>query len=203
MMNIYKRVQTAYDQIVSEFAERNHFNMPDNLISLAHELVRQVGQNGKLIDIGCGTGRDMAWFESKDVTVTGIDLSMGMLAYARENVLGSLVSMNMRNLGFCDAYFDGVWCCASLLHLPKTEAAFALQEIHRVLKPGGMLILSVQEGNSESWEDGFVPGIKRFFARYQADEMRNILARQKFLVLKEDSAQTVDRKWLSFVCVAK
>lgn len=202
-MDVYKRVQTAYDQIVSEFAKRNHFNMADNLVALAHELIQHVGQNGRLVDVGCGTGRDMAWFESKGITVTGIDLSMGMLEYARENVLGDLVSMNMRNLGFCDAYFDGVWCCASLLHLPKTEAAYALQEMHRILKPGGMLILSIQEGNSENWEGGFVPDVKRFFARYQADEMRNILSRKRFPILKEDSAQTVDRKWLSFVCKAE
>ena len=202
-MDVYKRVQTAYDQIVSEFAKRNHFNMADNLVALAHELIQHVGQNGRLVDVGCGTGRDMAWFESKGITVAGIDLSMGMLVYARENVLGDLVSMNMRNLGFCDAYFDGVWCCASLLHLPKTEAAYALQEMHRILKPGGMLILSIQEGNSENWEDGFVPDVKRFFARYQADEMRNILSTKRFSIMREDSAQTVDRKWLSFVCIAE
>jgi len=202
-MDVYKRVQTAYDQIVSEFAKRNHFNMADNLVALVHELIQHVGQNGRLVDVGCGTGRDMAWFESKGITVTGIDLSMGMLVYARENVLGDLVSMNMRNLGFCDAYFDGVWCCASLLHLPKTEAAYALQEMHHILKPDGMLILSIQEGNSENWEDGFVPDVKRFFARYQADEMRNILSTKGFSILREDSAQTVDRKWLSFVCIAE
>jgi len=202
-MDVYKRVQTAYDQIVAEFAKRNHFNMADNLVALTHELIQHVGQNGKVVDVGCGTGRDMAWFESKGITVTGIDLSMGMLVYARENVLGDLVSMNMRNLGFCDAYFDGVWCCASLLHLPKTEAAYALQEMHRMLKPGGTLILSIQEGNGENWEGGFVPNVKRFFARYQADEMRNILSRKRFSILREDSGQTVDRKWLSFVCVAE
>jgi Methylase involved in ubiquinone/menaquinone biosynthesis len=202
-MDVYKQVQTAYDKMVLEYAKRNHFNMADNLVVLGHELIQHVGQNGSLVDIGCGTGRDMAWFESRGVTITGIDLSMGMLVYARENVHGNLVSMNMRHLGFPNAYFDGAWCCASLLHLPKTEAALTLHEIRRILRSGGILILSIQEGNGESWEDSYVPGIKRFFARYQDDEMRNILSKNRFAILKADSSQEVDRKWLSFVCITE
>ncbi len=202
-MDLYQKVQAAYNQIVLDFAQRNHFYMADNLVALAHEMVQHIGQKGSLVDIGCGTGRDMAWFESQGILITGIDLSMGMLAYARENVHGSLVSMNMRYLGFRDACFDGAWCCASLLHLPKTEAEFALQEIHRILKVGSWLILFVQEGNGEGWEEGSVSGIKHFFARYQGEEMRPILSRNGFTVLKTDSSQTPRRKWLSFVCVAK
>ena len=202
-MDLYRQVQNTYDRIVVEFAKRNHFNMADNLVLLAQEMIQHVGENGNLIDIGCGTGRDMTWFESQGNAVTGVDLSMGMLAYARENVHGDLIAMNMRNLGFCDSYFDGVWCCASLLHLPKAEAIYAIQEIHRILKFGGMLILSVQEGNGEGWEDGSIPEAKRFFARYQDNEMRNILSKNKFVVLKTGSSQTTERNWLSFTCIAK
>jgi len=202
-MDLYREVQNAYDQIVLEFAKRNHFNMAENLVSLAQELIQHVGKLGSVVDIGCGTGRDMTWFESQGVTVTGIDLSIGMLAYAKENVHGNLINMNMRNLGFCDTSFDGVWCCASLLHLPKSEAMYALQEIRRILKPNGMLILSIQEGSIEKWEEGFVSGVKRFFARYQIDEMKNILEKNKFVVKKTESSQTPERNWLSFVCIAE
>ena len=202
-MGIYRQVQTTYDQIVLDYARRNHFNMSDNLVALARELAEHSGPSGRLVDIGCGTGRDMAWFEFHKITTIGIDLSMGMLAYARENVHGELVSMNMRNLGFREAFFDGVWCCASLLHLPKAEAVYALQEIRRILKLGGMLILSIQEGKDEGWEDGSIPGAKRFFARYQENEMKNILSANKFAVLKTDSSQTVERNWLSFTCIAE
>jgi len=202
-MDLYRQVQTTYDQIVQDYAKRNHFSMADSLITLAQELAKHVGPNGRLVDIGCGTGRDIAWFELHRITTIGVDLSMGMLAYARENVRGELVSMNMRNLGFREAFFDGVWCCASLLHLPKAEAVYALQEIHRILKLGGMLILSIQEGKDEGWEEGSIPGSKRFFARYQENEMKNILSANKFAVLKTGSSKTVERNWLSFVCNAE
>jgi len=202
-MDIYRQVQNTYDHIVLDFAKRNHFSMADNLVTLAQELTKHIGQSGRLVDVGCGTGRDMAWFELHRITTIGVDLSMGMLTYAREYVRGELVSMNMRNLGFRNAFFDGVWCCASLLHLPKADAVFALQEIRRILKLGGMFILSIQEGNNEGWEDGSIPGAQRFFARYQENEMRNMLSTNKFAILKIDSSQTAERNWLSFVCIAK
>lgn len=201
-MDTFKQVQTAYDQMVLEYAKRNHSNMADNLVVLAHDLIQHIGQNGHIIEVGCGTGRDMSWFEAQKSIVTGIDLSMGMLSFARKEVHGDLASMNMRYLAFCNACFEGAWCCASLLHLPKTEAIHTLQEIRRVLKSGGMLVLSIQKGHGEGWEDSYVPEVKRFFARYQPDEMRNILLNNGFSIRKAGSSQEGNREWLSFMCTA-
>jgi ubiquinone/menaquinone biosynthesis C-methylase UbiE len=201
-MNIFEQVQLGYDQIVLEYAKRNHSTMAENLVFLAQELIQHVGTEGHILDIGCGTGRDMAWFESQKVNVLGIDLSMGMLKYAQASVQGNLISMNMRNLGFSTAIFDGVWCCASLLHLPKSEAIFALQETHRILKAGGMLVLSVQEGIGEQWEESYVPNVKRFFARYQVSEMKDLLSSNGFSVCRSGSSNEAQRNWLSFVCLA-
>ena len=88
------------------------------------------------------------YVEAHNLSVTGLDLSTGMLAYARSQVHGGLCAMNMCNLGFQDEYFDGAWCCAALLHLPKAQAPRALREIHRVMKSNGILVLSIQEGDT-------------------------------------------------------
>jgi len=202
MIDISRHVQAAYDQIVLAYADRNHGPMPDNLVALAERLVQHTGRGAHIIDVGCGTGRDMAWFESHGLAVTGFDLSSGMLTYARGHVRGDLFAMHMGHLGFRHAQFDGAWCCASLLHVPKREAAAALGEIRRVLKSGSMLIVIVQEGNGESWEEGYVPGIRRFFARYQADELRRLLCSTGFAVDDMGAWHGNNRGWLSWVCIA-
>ena len=145
----------------------------------------------------------MAWFESHGLAVTGIDLSSGMLAYARGHVRGDLLAMHMCHLGFRHAQFDSAWCCASLLHVPKRAAADALGEIRRVLKGGSVLIVSLQEGHGESWEEGYVPGVRRFFARYQADEMQHMLCSTGFAVRDMVASHTNNRDWLSCVCIAQ
>lgn len=203
MADVSRRVQAAYDQMVSAYADRNHGTMADNLIALAARLVRHTGRGAHIFEVGCGTGRDMAWFESHGLAVTGIDLSSGMLAYARGQVSGHLLAMNMCQLGFRNARFDGAWCCASLLHLPKREASQALGEIRRVLKSDSRLILSLQEGTGEGWEEGYVPGTRRFFARYQTDEMRCMLYSTGFSVRDIGSSHANNRDWLSFVCIVQ
>lgn len=201
MSDVATQVRAAYDQLVLAYASRNHGAMPDNVLRLAQRLARHVGV-GRVIDVGCGTGRDMAWFESQNLTVTGVDLSAEMLAYARHSVRGDLFNMNMCRLGFCDGSFDGAWCCASLLHLPKQEAGSALKEIRRVMKEGGMLALSLQEGNGEGWEEGYVPGVRRFFARYTAEELSIALEAAGFAASQIESVPDNGRRWLSCTCIA-
>jgi ubiquinone/menaquinone biosynthesis C-methylase UbiE len=204
MTDVFKQTQSAYDQIVLEFARKNHTSLDGDLLAQAKVLVQHVGRNGHILDIGCGTGRDMAFFESRGIAVTGLDLSAGMLAFAHQEVKGGLALMNMCRIGFRKAFFDGAWSCASLLHVPKQAAPMALQEMRRVLKPGGMLILTIQQGNSESWDEGYVECVKRFFARYPAGEMKNMLTNNGF------SVRTVglfhgnnNRVWLSFTCISE
>jgi ubiquinone/menaquinone biosynthesis C-methylase UbiE len=201
MIEVFKGNQDAYDRIVMEFARRNHTPLEGDLLLLAQKLVQHVESNGFIIDIGCGTGRDMAYFESQGLQVTGVDLSAGMLSFARRHVRGGLALMNMCRMGFSEACFEAAWSCASLLHVPKQAAPAALQEVHRILKPGGMLILTIQEGISEGWEESYVDGIKRFFVRYRKDEMQTMLSMNGFTVGKVDSFSSHTRLWLSFTCI--
>jgi len=203
MTSLSKRMAAAYNQIVDAYASRNHASMADNLVALAQQLISEAGSNAHILDVGCGTGRDIAWLEAQGVTVTGIDLSAGMLAYARRCVISPLVQMNMQRLAFQTGQFDGVWCCASLLHLPKQVAPEALKEMHRVLKTQHLLALSVQAGAGEGWEDGYVKGVRRFFARYTVEELSALLAHSGFAVREVSSSQAGARNWLSLMCLAR
>jgi ubiquinone/menaquinone biosynthesis C-methylase UbiE len=158
------RMQAVYDQIAEGFATINAA-MPPELAAAVDRFLDLVGPGAHVLDLGCGAGRDMAWLENRGAIVVSSDLSMEMLVQARRRARGSLVQADMRHLPFQRGCFQGVWCGATLLHLPKADAPRALTEVHRVLTPEGAVFLSVQEGMGEGWEHTTHDGkpIERFF----------------------------------------
>ena len=201
---IRRRVRDAYNQIAPTFYRTSTpGTVPPNLLKFAEHTAAQTrAADGWLIDVGCGVGTQVKWFESRGVRVVGVDLSAQMLALARRDVTRPLSLMNMDELGFGDAQFAAVWCQAALLHLPKAEAPRALGEMRRVLRAGGLLTLSIQEGDFEGWNGGYVEGVTRFFARYGVDEMTALLSSCGFLVRDIQVEPMPPRTWLAFSCVA-
>jgi ubiquinone/menaquinone biosynthesis C-methylase UbiE len=140
----------------------------------------------------------MAWLEDLGLIAVGLDYSSGMLAQARVRARGPLLQMDMRRLGLTARQFEGIWCCASLLHVSKSEACTALAEMHRVLRPGGLLFLSVQEGEGEAWEACPHAEVERCFARYEREELAALLVQTGLSVIESASNEGGSRHWLQF-----
>lgn len=151
-----------------------------------------------MLDLGCGPGWDTARLAHLGARPIGGDLSAAMLDLARAETERPLVQLNMGSLPFRTGSFAGVWCIASLLHVPKAEAPAALAEMRRVLRPDGLLALAVQEGDGEEWNGGYVEGVLRFFARYSADEVAGLLESAGFRVLQHEREQA-GRWWLRYL----
>ena len=196
-----KHTQAAYDQIAAQYAVKNAA-MPKALTTAGRRFLELLGPGPRILDAGCGAGRDMAWLQRRGATVAGMDLSRRMLALAQSMARGPLLQMDMRSLALRAGIFAGVWCCASLLHLPKRQAPLALAEMRRVLVPHGLLFLSVQEGTGEGWEEGPYPAVKRFFARYSHEEMATLLAQSGFRVIESSANAGRWQRWLQFLAVA-
>ncbi len=202
---ISQRVTAAYDLVAAAYADRN-VAMSDALIGLGGRALARadVGSGIRVLDVGCGVGRDLAWFRAQGARVIGIDRSAGMLAMANDAVDGGVARMDMQALAFRMGSFDLIWCIAPLLHLPKREAPMALAEMRRVLRPGGVLALSLQEGNGEAWDTGPYtndPVDTRFFARYTLDEATALLQRGGFSVCERGVDDGRGRQWLRLLAV--
>ena len=185
----------AYDSWAETFAKRTS-KMPSELAALGDRLLGRYSVPPRILDAGCGPGRDMAWFEARGATVVGIDVSSRMLELARTRCAGELLLMNMRELRLPDRSFDVVWSIASLLHLPKAGAVGALAEFRRVVKADGVVTVAVKRGVGERWEQmGEAP--RRLFARYEPDELRGLLAAAG-LACEEVELSTSERgeEWL-------
>ncbi len=175
----------TYDQIAGQFALRNS-EMNASLIQKARRFIATIRPGERILDLGCGPGRDLGWFIHNGINAIGADLSHGMLMEARKVTGARLCQMEMRRLAFASQIFAGVWCNAALLHLPRNEVPKALANIHRVLAPGGHFFMSLQKGSGEGLETAQDGTHTRFFARYEAQEIGRFLEQAGFHVLRQE-----------------
>jgi ubiquinone/menaquinone biosynthesis C-methylase UbiE len=200
-METTKRVAAAYDQVAVAYAAKNAA-MPPAYLELGPRFLEQLRAGTSVLDLGCGAGRDLAWLSEHGARVIGGDRSTGMLAQARPHGASRLVQLDMRALPFEDGVFGGVWCSASLLHLPKVDAPGALAEMRRVLTPDGPFLLGIQQGEGEGWEPSpYDVPVERFFARYQPDEAEAMLRRAGFEIRDQHRDVAPNRRWLTYLSV--
>ena len=191
-----RRMQASYDRIAVRYA-RTNARMPAMVVKSAMQFWRLLGPSAFVLDLGCGHGRDLAWFRMRGMRAIGVDLSPGMLHQAQDAVDAPLSVMDMRRLGLAEGVFDGVWCNAALLHLPKDEVSNALSEAQRVLRHGGLFFASFKSGYGEGWEPySYGKPVERFFAFYGRAELSNLIMRAGFLILNEASSVGIGQSWL-------
>jgi 2-polyprenyl-3-methyl-5-hydroxy-6-metoxy-1,4-benzoquinol methylase len=144
---------------------------PDDLYAL---LTRHFRQGGTSVDIGCGSGRDVAWLNANGFPAVGYDASEGLIAQAIEHypqyrfeqaVLPELA-------GVPGAAFDNVLCETVIMHLPPEQVAAACTRLVDLLRPAGVLFLSwrVTEGDSVRDPAG------RLYSAFEASTVRHALA---------------------------
>jgi ubiquinone/menaquinone biosynthesis C-methylase UbiE len=192
-------IQT-YDAMAAEYAHKTwNIRLERALDSFARYLIPPA----RVLDLGCGPGRDIELLRQRGACVIGMDLSEGMLREARTRVGGALVCSDMRTLPSASASFDGVWLCAALLHLPRSDTPRALGEARRILRATRPLYVGVQQGTGEHWDESRGA---RFFTYYQMDELAAIVRAAGFVVqelwITADTTRT-QIKWINMVALAE
>jgi 2-polyprenyl-3-methyl-5-hydroxy-6-metoxy-1,4-benzoquinol methylase len=135
-----------------------------------------------ILDAGCGSGRDTIVFLQNGYRVTAIDSSPRMVEIASKNTGIVVKLLQFQELSVAQE-FDGIWACASLLHVPRAEIDEVLRNFVKALKPGGTLFGSVKWGNSDRWHEN------RLFVDYNEKTIVELFESQP--------AFTLDRHWTS------
>ncbi len=124
-------------------------------------------QDGKILDFGCGSGRDAKYFHEKGFAVDAVDGSEEMCRYAREHTGMPVRKMLFTELTAVEKY-DGIWACSSILHLPLVELTDVFKKIIRALKTEGILYTSFKYGNFAGMRNGryFTDFTEESFEKY-------------------------------------
>jgi ubiquinone/menaquinone biosynthesis C-methylase UbiE len=143
--------RAAYDAVAVVYSDRfrnelDRLPVDRALIAAFAELVL-AADAGPVADLGCGPGRVTAHLRSLGLTAFGIDLSPAMIALARQEYPELRFDEgSMTDLDLPDHALGGILSWYSIIHTPPEQLPTVLTEFHRVLAPGGYLLLAFQAG---------------------------------------------------------
>lgn len=120
---------------------------------------------GVILDFGCGSGRDTKAFLDAGFRVDAADGSAELCALASRYTGIRARKMLFNELDTVDRY-DGIWACASILHLPRKELADVLGRVENALKAGGILYASFKYGTFEGMRNG------RYFTDFTEESLK-------------------------------
>lgn len=121
--------------------------------SLYEEFLPHLKLGSFILDAGCGSGRDALAFKARGFKVHAID-SSNKLALLAESLIEQSVEVTTFQKFRSKSSFDGIWACASLLHLPLAELPIAFNNLAGSLKAEGLFYCSFKYGNDEIERDG-------------------------------------------------
>ena len=164
---------------------------------LRRKFVSYLPEHARIIDIGCGSGRDVKAFRDMGYEAVGLDASKEMARVAREQLGIDVITGDMSEW-IAEEPYDGIWCCASLLHLHEEEAERFLSNLKINLKPGGVIFLSVKEGIETGYDDK-----GRYLRNYTEGELREKLPSAGISVVSinktGDQLGRAGFQWLNFI----
>ena len=135
--------------------------------------LKYIKDGGKILDFGCGSGRDSLYFHNLGYEVYPIDGSIEMCKLAHQYTSLPVKCINFNELSDID-FYDGIWACSTILHVPRKELLSVLIKLRDSLKQDGYMYTSFTDGydKEENKEDG------RYF---------NDLSKDKFISLSSDA----------------
>lgn len=185
MVKDFESTIAWYNQNAAKYSASTLKLVPQEDIA---KFIKLLPSEGKILDAGCGAGRDTNTIGEFRPTI-GLDISSGLIKEARLNFPRSVfIEGDMLKLAFVDNLFIGIWSYASLVHMDTVQdVQVALSEFNRVLKPEGLLGVSVKAQTGEE-ETAVVSdklsGHDRFFRYFTQHGLAGLLVQAGFRIVE-------------------
>ncbi len=151
----------------------------------------------RVLDVGCGSGRDLLWLKQQGFRVTGFERSPGLAELARENAECEVIADDFEQYDFTRLSADIILLMGSLVHVPHEKFGQTFQNIMNALKSEGYVLISLKEGTGTRTDN-----YGRMFYLWQDETLRKVFSDNGFSVLeyfRQVSKIGTDEIWLAYI----
>lgn len=188
-----------YDKNATEYSEST---IGVDFSATQERFLRYIPSHAKILDFGCGSGRDAKYFLDKGYDVDAIDGSKEFCRLASIYTGITVKQMLFQELASVNEY-DGIWACASILHLQKDDLILVLHKMATALKNTGVIYASFKYGTFFGERQG------RYFTDFNEERLTEILALvpelqyREFWISSDVRPDRSDEKWLNVILSRK
>jgi len=188
--------------IMSNFYEENYQQYFESTVSLDPStfltpLANILEPHSTILDIGCGSGRDMFWFAQRGFQPTGFEQSPNLAQLARKHTNCLVIEGDFNNYDFSNLNFSALVLVGSLVHVSKESLPIVLMSICRALESNGLILITLKEGNGyRTSSDG------RIFTLWKKQDIDEIFEENNLEILdfsRQKSKLRPDDIWLGYV----
>jgi SAM-dependent methyltransferase len=173
-------LQRSYDRVADEYVQRLYDELAHKPFDREQldRLIERVGGLGPICDLGCGPGQVARYLRDHGASACGVDLSPALVERARMLNPGiTFTQGNMLGLDVPDQSWGGIAAFYSILHIPRAEVPVALEEMRRVLRPGGVVLLTFHLGEDLIHRDEWWGHpVSVDFLLFSSEEMKGYIA---------------------------
>ena len=186
----------TYNKHISDYKELMSKEAKDTNLDI---FMRMIVSQGKVLDLGCGTGSASLALLKRGFSPFPVDASKEMIKVAE-----SLLKIKARRLSFDEInehnFYDAIWANFSLLHITKYQFNVILKKLFFALKEEGLLFFSLKQGVGESRDK-----LGRFYSYYQKNEVEKYLEKANFQTKKYTEGASIGlagnkENWMGFFC---
>lgn len=156
--------------------------------------------HGSILDAGCGSGRDSKNFLNLGYNVTAFDANESLAQLASEHLGLTVTHATFSSYNAAPESFDGIWACASLLHVPSQDLPSILAKLSKLLRPQGAFYSSFKYGDTEQVRNG------RFFTDMNEQKLQKMVEPTELTILQTWVSSDArpgreSEKWLNAILI--
>ena len=168
-----------------------------NPTSFLKPLVNVLPNDSTVLDVGCGSGRDLLWLKDRGYRIVGLERSAELAGLAQQKVDCEIIRADFESFDFSTLKFDAVLLIGVLVHVPHPKMLPVLKRIMKALRPGGWILISLKEGQGRmTADDG------RVFYLWRQTELSSVFEKlevQEEASFNQRSVAGTSEIWLTYL----